>query len=178
MNSIHFPRDPLLAAAKLVVGAAIGLLCFVAVIVGVGLGAALTVEKGTVLAKLAEAGVGASGYPVVLLAMALILGMILLSVKFMFELLRIVGSVEQGDPFTPANAGRLEKMGWINLSIQLILIVLAGIGIWLGDMKSALLAEDAINLGIGAIVMTLVLFILARVFRLGTQMRDDLEGTV
>jgi hypothetical protein len=171
-------RDPLLTAAKLVVGGAIGILIFCLVMVAVGLGAVLTVEHGTVMTKLAEAGIGASGFPMVILALALIAAMVSLYIMFMLELYRIVGSVDDGDPFSPANAGRLQKMGWLNLAVQLILFALAGIGVWLGDLKSALLAEDAINLGIGAIVLTLVLFILARIFRLGTQMRDDLEGTV
>ncbi len=171
-------KDPLLMAAKAVLGAAIGLLLFVGVLLLVGLGAAITVSRAAILDKLAAAGIGAPGYPLVLLAISLLLTMITLSFLFLRELLRIVRSVEDGDPFTPANAGRLTRMGWLNLAVQLILFALAAIGIWFDDWRSALRAEDAINLGIGAVLMTLVLFILARVFRVGAVMRNDLEGTV
>ena len=40
------------------------------------------------------------------------------------------------------------------------------------------MAEDALNAAIGGFLLSLVLFILARVFRLGAEMRSDLEGTI
>lgn len=171
-------RDPLLAAAKIVVGAFIGLFGFVAVMVGIGFFAVLTINRGEVIAKLAAAGLGPSDLPLILLALALVMAMFVLALMFMRELLRIVVSVERSDPFVPANARRLERMGWLNLTIQCVLFLLAGIGVMLGDLRSALLAEDAINLGVAAIVLTLVLFVLARVFRVGSEMREELEGTV
>jgi len=164
-------KDPLLMAAKAVLGAAIGLLLFVGVMLVIGLGAAITVSRADIVDKLAAAGISAPGYPLVLLAITLLLAMITLSFLFLRELLRIVRSVEDGDPFTPDNAGRLTRMGWLNLAVQLILFALAAIGIWFDDWRSALLAEDAINLGVGAIVLTLFLFILARFLRLGAPMR-------
>ena len=38
--------------------------------------------------------------------------------------------------------------------------------------------HDSDGLSMGAIILTLVLFVLARVFRTGAEMQDDLEGTV
>ncbi len=177
MSSI-LPRDPLLGAAKLVVGAAIGIIGFAAAMVAIGLGAILTVQRDKALAKLSAAGIDPSGYPMLLLAMVLLIAMLTLAILFMRELWRIVRSVEEGDPFNPVNAGRLARMGWLSLSGQVTLFVIAGIATWFRQMTAALLAEDAFNLSLGAIVLTLVLFILARVFRIGAAMRDDLQGTV
>ena len=171
-------KDPLLATARLFVGAAIGVVGFAAIMVAIGLGAALTIQRTETLDKLAAAGIADNGYAAIMLALALVIALLTLVFLFLRELFRITGSVERGDPFLPINADRLARMAWLNLGSQLILFFLAGIGIWLDDMKAALLAEDAINLGVTETLLTLVLFILARVFRVGAAMRDDLEGTV
>ena len=59
-----------------------------------------------------------------------------------------------------------------------LLLAIIGIALWFGGHREQLIAEDAANMLVSGLVLTLVLFILARVFRLGTAMRDDLEGTV
>ena len=173
-----YRRDPLLAIARLVVGAAVGLVGFAAVMISIGLAAALTVQRTEVLTKLATTGIADNGYVAIMLALALVIALLTLMFLFLRELFRIVGSVERGDPFLPINADRLARMAWLNLGSQMILFALAGIGIWLDHMKAALLAEDAINLGVTETLLTLVLFILARVFRVGAAMREELDGTV
>ena len=49
-------NDPLLLAAKLIVGFGIGIMIFALVMIGLGLGALATVERATIAAELAKVG--------------------------------------------------------------------------------------------------------------------------
>ena len=178
MRSSTKPRDPLLSIARIVVGLLMGLFVFVGVIVVIGLGAILTVQRGEIVERAAAANGGAGGYPLVLIAFVLIVALMAVAFLFMRELRRMIGSVEQGDPFQPFNADRLRRMGWLTVVSQLLLVALAAIGMAFDGIRPALMAEDALNAAMGGFLLALVLFILARVFRLGAAMRDELEGTV
>lgn len=178
MRSSVKPKDPLLSIARLVVGLLMGLFAFIGVIVTIGLGAILTVQRSEIIERVAAANGGPVGYPLILLAFLLIIGLMVLSFLFMRELNRMIGSVEQGDPFQPFNADRLRQMGWLTLASQLTLVALAGIGMAFDGIRPALMAEDALNAAFGGFLLALVLFILARVFRIGAEMREELEGTV
>src|SRR5688572_16960348 len=46
------------------------------------------------------------------------------AVYFLKQQLDIIGSVAAGDPFAPANAGRLGRMGWTVIAIQAVAIPL------------------------------------------------------
>ena len=92
------------------------------------------------------------------------------------RLLAIVDTVRTGDPFVGANASRLQAIAWALLALQLLSLVIAGIG------KAVSTAAHPVNLDAGfslsgwlAVILT---FLLARVFAEGTRMRDDLQGTV
>ena len=171
-------RDPLLAFAQFLVGALAGLFAFAGIMIAIGLGAVATVQRDYVFAKLAATGVSEAGYGAVLFALVLIIMLMAIGTFFMRELFRLVGSVEEGDPFRPFNADRLRRMGWNTVASQLILFALAAIAHSFGGYRQALLAEDAMLAGFSALLLTLILFILARVFRVGAEMRSELEGTV
>ena len=176
------PKDPLLTAARLVIG-------FFIVIGVIGIGAlviaypALLLNQDAVAAELAKVNVkmdqafyGALG--IILLCVS---GFLALMIWFLVLLRRIVDTVGEGDPFVPANADRLSRMGWITIGSQLLLIPAGAMVLWFAEVFKD--AEDVhingdVDISGGAIVLTLVLFILARVFRLGAAMREDLEGTV
>lgn len=92
----------------------------------------------------------------------------------------IVDTAVAGDPFVGENAERLKRIGWCLLGIMVVqfltLIVIAGI-----------VPEDlpkGMNLSGGSepdpvgLLALLLVFVLARIFKHGTQMRDELEGTV
>ena len=92
------------------------------------------------------------------------------------RLLAIVETVRTGDPFVAANAERLQTIAWVLLAIQLISIVIGGVG------KAVSTSAYPLHLDAGfsasgwlAVVLT---FVLARVFAEGALMRKDLEGTV
>jgi hypothetical protein len=92
------------------------------------------------------------------------------------RLLAIVGTVREGDPFVAANASRLQTIAWTLLALQLFSIVIGAIG------KAVSTPVHPVHLDAGFSIngwlAVLLTFLLARVFAEGTQMREDLEGTV
>jgi hypothetical protein len=92
------------------------------------------------------------------------------------RMLAIVETVRQGDPFVAANADRLHTIAWVLLALQVLSMVIGGIG------KAISTPAHPLHLGAGfstngwlAVIMT---FVLARVFAEGALMREDLDGTV
>lgn len=111
--------------------------------------------------------------------------LILLIVFRLFQLLkRIVDTVGFGDPFVPENARRLTQMAWLTLAMQLVTLPIGALAVWVDTelSKSGKGHTDIDDLGFGmsgnGLLLMLILFILARVFRQGAAMRDELEGTV
>ncbi len=175
-----FKRDSLLAAAQFVIALLIALLALVMAVVGVAFGAALIFGSTAVLAEIGAANAPGQAYWAILALMIILEGAFFLGMRFLIELRRIVLSVEDGDPFHPTNAERLRRMGWLALVIWLADIPIGLIGAWLtpyvvaGDENLQLEGE----FGVESLFLILTLFILARVFRHGAAMRDDLDGTV
>ena len=92
------------------------------------------------------------------------------------EVAGVIESVGAGDPFAPVNATRLARMGWLMIGVQLSSVPIGALAMWIGERVKDVDFEFGIS-GQG-IMLALVLFILARVFRHGAAMRDELEGTV
>ena len=92
------------------------------------------------------------------------------------RLLAIVGTVRGDDPFVSANAGRLQRIGWALVAIQLLSMAIGAIG------EAISTPEHAFHLDAGfstsGWLAVLLSFVLARVFAEGARMREDLEGTV
>lgn len=174
------PKDPLLAAAKVAVVLAQIVMIFGMVALGIGIGAVLTVGWSELAAEIAKTGAPAAAGWLVIAAMLVGAGMLYLAWRFLRELRGIIDSVGEGDPFRPENANRLSRMGWIMVIAQVAVLPLAGIAAWAGPYLDKVDAEMRIDGGLdfGSILLTLILFILARVFREGTRMREELEGTV
>ncbi|WP_340588653.1 DUF2975 domain-containing protein [Erythrobacter alti] len=175
--------DPLLLAGKVLtiimqIAMGIGAL---ALLIGIP---ALFIFQSDIAAELAsEVGEQAADFP--LLTVAALMGMAVIAVGLIFmffdRLRKIIGTVGEGDPFAPANARRLNAMAWLLLGVQVIAIPMAGLGLtlakWADETGHEGITIDA-GLDLTGILMVVVLFILARVFRIGAAMRDDLEGTV
>ena len=176
-------NDPLLLAGKVAtifmqiamgIGAA-------ALVVGIG---ALTIFRGDLIAEYAqEVGDPNATFPVFLLIGVMLIGLAIVAAMFVFfgKLRAIIGTVGEGDPFQPANADRLSTMGWLMLGVQLLILPATALGIQLAQYADEL--EDVNftvdgGFDLSAILLTIILFILARVFRHGAAMREDLEGTV
>lgn len=172
--------DPLLLAAKLIVGFAIGIMIFAMVMIGLGLGALATVERAEIIGQLAKVGAPANMAWLVAAALALALGLLFLGVRFMIELFGIMDTVGTGDPFAPENGSRLSRMGWLAIGAQGIALALKGVVKVLEPyaIKAGKPIDLEFDLDMSGVLLVLILFILARVFRHGAAMRADLEGTV
>lgn len=90
---------------------------------------------------------------------------------------RIVDSATVGDPFVDTNATRLNRIGFLLLAMQ-------GVGLATHTMIARMPAElhghlnfsfDASPSGLFAV---LLVFVLAQIFRRGSEMRAELEGTI
>jgi hypothetical protein len=107
---------------------------------------------------------------------------IALSFRFVQLLGQIIGSVREGEPFAFRNVRRLNEMAVVALAYQIVfaLAFVLGAGEF-NFMKFGPLAglfSTSGGLSLNSLVLALVLFVLARVFRHGAQLHDDLAGTV
>jgi hypothetical protein len=107
-----------------------------------------------------------------------VLGLVTIPLNYavLKRLLAIVGTVRAGDPFVATNAHRLRAIAWTLLALQLLSLVIGAIG------KAISTPAHPVHLDAGFSIngwlAVLITFLLARVFAEGTQMREDLEGTV
>jgi hypothetical protein len=83
----------------------------------------------------------------------------------------IVETVRAGDPFVSANAGRLTTIAWSLLGIQLLDLAF-------GITSYAAEPIFGWTFSLTGWLAVVLLFILARVFAHGTEMREELAGTV
>jgi hypothetical protein len=92
------------------------------------------------------------------------------------RLLRMVETVGRGDPFVAANAYRLHAIAWILVALNLLSMVIGGIGKTISSKEFPLHLDAGFS--INGWLCVILAFVLARVFAEGTLMREDLEGTV
>ncbi len=139
-------------------------------------------DKITVEAR-AEYGEAIGAFPALTTAGVLALALATVALVFFFfgKLRAIIGTVGEGDPFVPENAERLSLMAWLLLAVQVLMIPIGGLALivakWADQLDHSNITVDA-GLDLEGILMVIVLFILARVFKHGADMRADLEGTV
>lgn len=111
------------------------------------------------------------------LRLMLLLGIVMsVAIDRLFKSLsQIIETARAGDPFIAANARRLQRIGWALLALQLL------------DIPAALIEKYFPSMGTGTPdsafsaagwLGVLMVFVLSRVFVVGSAMRDELEGTV
>ncbi|WP_084582184.1 DUF2975 domain-containing protein [Sphingomonas azotifigens] len=91
------------------------------------------------------------------------------------RLTAMVDSVATGRPFTLANADRLRTMAWALLAFQLLDLAYGVLAI---RMSAATGRYFGWSPGIGGWLAVVLLLVLARVFRQGAAMQDEVEATV
>ena len=92
------------------------------------------------------------------------------------RLLAIVETVRRGNPFVADNAQRLQAIAWTLLALQLLSMIIGGIGEAISTRAFPVVLDAGFSTsGWLAVLLT---FVLARVFAEGTLMREDIEGTV
>jgi hypothetical protein len=92
------------------------------------------------------------------------------------RLLAIVETVRAGDPFVGANADRLLTIGWMLIALNLLSIVIGAIATFASTPEYPIYLDAGFS--INGWLAVLLTFVLARVFAEGSDMREDLEGTV
>ncbi len=92
------------------------------------------------------------------------------------HLLAMIRAVARGEAFAPANVGRIEKIAGYVLALQILGTFARIVHLPVGGEIAGF--DLGVVLSPAGIAFVLLLFILARVFRQGAAMREDLEGTV
>lgn len=117
------------------------------------------------------------GSAILAMQMMLVLGLAVVPPAHIIltALLRMLASVETGDPFIAPNARRLQSIGWGLLAIQIADLLYGVATFWFERIG---LESSGWNPSIAGWISVLMAFVLARVFTLGTRMRDELEMTV
>jgi hypothetical protein len=91
---------------------------------------------------------------------------------------RIIDTASHGDPFVTVNADRLNH-------IACLLLVIQAVGLVVDALMNLFPANITDNVSVGydgfsaaGILAALLIFVLAQIFRRGSEMRAELEGTV
>ena len=172
---VMWRRDPLLAAARLALMIAMGFSAFLTVAFVIATPAVLIMNE-SIMDALARHGGPPETIWAVISVIALSGMMAALGFFFFRDLYRIVASVESGNPFVPVNARRLRTMGWISVAVHVLGVPLAMTSRWLDRIFDR--AHGGFEFSYFGLLLALVLFVLARVFREGARLRDEVDGTV
>lgn len=112
--------------------------------------------------------------PVVRLSLGLIvLGQVH---ALVLKLLMMIASVERDESFILDNSVRVAAIAGHLLAMQFVGFLGKLLGVPIGGDINGF--EIGFTLSSGGVAVVVLLFILARVFRIGAAMRDELEGTV
>ncbi|MBY6015539.1 DUF2975 domain-containing protein [Qipengyuania gaetbuli] len=175
------PKDPLLLSGKVIALLLQGLSAL-AVVILISLIVLLVLISQDVLDAIADYDdfTLLQRAPVFYFALPVLLSVISAAFfAFFGKMRRIIESVSEGDPFIAENAQRLSSMAWLLLGVQALALLVGFVRLHLANLESD--GSDRLDFSVydlEGLVMVLVLFILARVFRHGAAMRADLEGTV
>lgn len=106
------------------------------------------------------------------------LGLVAIPINYLVlkRLIAIVETVRASDPFVPKNAERLYTIAWALLVLQILSMIIGGIGEAISTPKHPVDLDAGFS--VNGWLAVLLTFVLARVFAEGTMMREDLEGTI
>ena len=168
-------RDPLLALARLALVAAMAATALLTLAFAIATPAVLIMNEN-IMDMLTQHGAPPESIWAVISVIALSGVMAALGFFFFRNFYRIVASVESGDPFVPINALRLQGAGWIAVAVHVLGVPLSMTSRWLDQVFGR--AHDGFEFSYFGLLLALVLFVLARVFREGTRLAEEVEGTV
>jgi hypothetical protein len=114
---------------------------------------------------------------IVAMRLLMLVGLVAIAVAWVItaRLQAIIATVAAGDPFVAANAQRLQAIGWALLGWQLVDLAMGGVTTWIARIGAD---TGGWTPNLAGWLVTLLVFVLARVFAAGTAMRDELEGTI
>jgi len=174
-------KDPLLTVAKFAT-----IIVRIFLVIGqIGLGIAITMLVLSALGYLpddvsivTEPDFGGMGLWLGVLSMIALIVSLGLTYDFVRLLARMIDTVADGDPFVMANAARLTRMAWLALGAWLAGWIATGLGKWGEANRPPSDFQLDVEFSFTGVGIAILLFILARVFREGARMREELEGTV
>lgn len=171
--------DIVIRAGRALLWLFMGIFIAGAALIALGLGTFLIWQTG-VFGPVPETATGlrAANAPELPMAMLLALAATLMAFRFTQLLHQIVNSVAIGDPFTLENANRLQAMAILALVYQFLSAGMFFLGITVARITPLEALVSGEDLSLTPLLLSLILFILARVFKHGASMREDLEGTV
>lgn len=171
-------QDPLLGIGRAILTVLMGLTIAICAVLAAIIPVVIANQDRLVrdMVKATSSAPGGDVIGGILGVLVLVAAMAALTFVLLRHLRRIVDTVRQGDPFIPENAARLRSMAWLSIVLQGVALVAGGLTMWLEEVSNKF--EANFDLSIGGFLFPLVLFILARVFRRGAEMREELEGTV
>jgi hypothetical protein len=171
----------LFAVTRLLLRAATMFSLFLIAVLGLALGALVLALAGIVHLPIPADVVGGAPVSEILAAgsYAVVSGMICIALAAWMFLLtaRIIDTASAGDPFVTENADRLNRIAWLLLAIQAVGFLCNAVISSLPDKISSRVS-GGFDLSISGILAALLIFVLAQIFRRGSQMRAELQGTV
>jgi hypothetical protein len=176
--------DPLLLAGKVLTIFIQGAMALGAAAIALAIPAVFLARAEYVTGIVNTGGVPIDKLPLGSLIGLLLLAFAVVAILFVFfgRLRAIIDTVGDGDPFIPDNARRLNLMAWLLLATQVLTLPMALLAAQVveaaGKSDELKIAVTGDGFNLNGILTVLILFILARVFRIGAALREDLEGTV
>ena len=100
-------------------------------------------------------------------------------IQFILRALRrVVASTSVGDPFIGANAADLVRVAWLLLGVDVIDALIKPTVYLLAPAAVREKIHDTVHISITGLFAVLLIFVLAQVFRRGSDMRAELAGTI
>jgi hypothetical protein len=100
-------------------------------------------------------------------------------VQFILRALRrVVASASVGDPFIEANAAELVRVAWLLLGVEVIDALIKPMVYLLAPDTVRAKIHDIVHISVTGLFAVLLIFVLAQVFRRGSDMRAELAGTI
>jgi hypothetical protein len=100
-------------------------------------------------------------------------------VQFILRALRrVVASASVGDPFIEANAVELVHVAWLLLGVNVMDALIKPTVYLLAPAAVRAKIHDTVHVSVTGLFAVLLIFVLAQIFRRGSDMRAELAGTI
>jgi DUF2975 family protein len=91
---------------------------------------------------------------------------------------RVVARASVGDPFIEANAVELVRVAWLLLGVEVIDALIKPTVYLLAPAAVRAKVHDTVHISVTGLFAVLLIFVLAQIFRRGSDMRAELAGTI
>jgi DUF2975 family protein len=91
---------------------------------------------------------------------------------------RVVASARAGDPFIEANAAELVRVAWLLLGVNIVDALIKPMVYLLAPVAVREKIHNVVHISVTGLFAVLLIFVLAQVFRRGSDMRAELAGTI